>query len=568
VAYASGNIPAKPRKGPIAIVSQSGGCSFTLLNRAWRNGIGVGHVAVAGNEIDVTIPDFIEYYLEQTDVASIACYMEAVRDPTGLRRVGELAARTGKSVFVMRSGSSELGQRAAAAHTGALATSDAVCDVALEQWGLIRARTFDELISAAAISARYGPVGEQRFGVYAQGGGLAVVASDLFDNAGLALAELAPSTAERLKARLPDTTPGNPFDSGGQFLSQGPEVLADALNDFTADPDVTAGVYMLMPVAGTRLAIYTDAVVTAVRSSAKPTIVLQYGAGAITRESTERIVDCGVPLLDPPEAGIRALRLWSGSASRAPTDCQSPRLSDPAAAAATRIMVDEWRGAGRFTVSEHDAGRLLAGYGIDHVRQRLVTSETELADVVSELTAPYVVKIASDDVVHRSEVGGVRLGLTDHESVLQAYRKVLANVKAAYPEAVVQGVTVCETAPAGLELIIGVTRDDTFGPVVMLGVGGVHAEMWQDTTLRLPPFAASDVEAMIDRLRSAPLLRGTRGTPAIDLNALIDLVVRVGELAIDFGDTLAAFEMNPVIASPTQGSLKAADALIELVAAT
>lgn len=565
VSYASGNIPGQPRVGAVAVVSQSGGCSFTLLNRAWRLGMGIGHVAAAGNELDISIAEFLEYYLMQPEVRSAACYMEAVRDAEGLCRVGALSARLGKPVFVMKSGFSEPGRRAAAAHTGALATSDVMCSAAFEQWGLIRARTFDELISAAGLAAHYGEAEEQSFGVYAQGGGLAVVASDLFAGAGLSLAEIGPATAARLKALMPDTTPANPFDSGGQFLSSGAAVLTEALTEFVGDPAITSAVYMLMPVAGARLAVYTEGIVNAARDSPKPSIVMQYGAGAISQESTDRIVEAGILLLDPPEAGISALRLWSGSASRATRLSRRPRRrSDPGAAAQARALVRAWRAAGRCLVTEHEMGGLLDAYGIGHARQVVVTDESQIAAAAAELRPPYAVKIVSDRIAHKSDVGGVVLGLVNEPEVARARRDVIANVRHARPDIAARAVAICEMAPAGIELIVGATRDETFGPAVLLGVGGIYAEIMQDAAVRLAPLGEPDAIAMIDRLRGSSLLRGTRGRPGVDLAALVDAVIRVGELAIDLGDDLKALDMNPVIAGPVGAGVVAADALLEL----
>jgi acyl-CoA synthetase (NDP forming) len=564
VSFASGNLPSAPRVGGIAIVSQSGGCSFTLLNRAWRNGIGVGHMAVAGNELDITIPEFIEYYLRQPEVTSVACYMEAVRDPEGLRRVGALANEVGKSVFVMKSGNSDLGRIAAAAHTGALTSSDAICDIAFEQFGLLRARTFDELIGAAALSARYGRVGPQQFGVYAQGGGLSVVASDLFDAAGLRLAELGTETKSGLKKRMPDTTPGNPFDSGGQFLSAGAGVLTEALQEFAADPEISTMVYMLMPVTGERAETYTTGIVDAARDDAKPSVLLQYGAGAITQQWTDRIVDAGLLLFDPPEAGIAALRLWSGSADRRTRQVAESRRSDPTAPDSATKLIDSWRRAGRRTVPEHDAAALLDIYGIPRARQVFVSEEYQIPRAVMSLTAPYVVKVASDDVPHRSDVGGVRLNLHDEASVHKAYWEVLDNVRTAHPGAAVHGVTIGEAASPGLELIVGVTHDVAWGPTVVLGIGGVFAEVLHDTVLSLPPLDTQSAHEMLGQLRGASLLRGARGTTAVDIDAVVDVIIRVGELAVDLFDDVTAFEINPLIAGSVAGGVVAVDALVEL----
>jgi acetate---CoA ligase (ADP-forming) len=322
---------------------------------------------------------------------------------------------------------------------------------------------------------------------------------------------------------------------------------------------------MLMPVAGARLAVYTEGIVNAARDSSKPSIVMQYGAGAISQESTDRIIEAGILLLDPPEAGISGLRLWSRSAARAARLSRRPgRRSDQGAAAQTRDLVRAWRAAGRRQVIEHEMGTLLAAYGIDHVRQFVVTDESQIAAAIAELSPPYAVKIVSNRIAHKTDVGGVALGLESAEEVARARRHVIANVRQACPDFAAQAVAICEMAPAGMELIVGATCDETFGPAVLLGVGGIYAEIMQDTVVRLPPLDESDVLAMISRLRSSALLRGARGTPGVDLAALADIVIRVGELAVDLGDDLEALDMNPVIAGPAGAGVVAADALLEL----
>ena len=209
-------------------------------------------------------------------------------------------------------------------------------------------------------------------------------------------------------------------------------------------------------------------------------------------------------------------------------------------------------------------GRLLAAYGIDHPRQFVITDESQLAAATAVLRPPYVVKIVSDRVAHKSDVGGVVLGLESEQEVARARQDVIANVRNAYPDVAVQAVAICEMALAGTELIVGATRDLTFGPAVLLGVGGIYAEILQDTAVCLAPLGESDALALIDRLRGAALLRGARGRPGVDLAALVDVVVRVGELAVDLGEDLKALDLNPVIAGPAGAGVVAADALLEL----
>jgi acetate---CoA ligase (ADP-forming) len=563
VPFASGNIPPQPIKGSIAVVSQSGGCGFTLVNRAWNLGVGVGHLAVAGNEIDVTIPELVGYYLGRPDVRTVLCYLEAIRDADGLRRVGELSARVGKPVFVMKTGTTERGQSAAAAHTGALATSDAVCDAAFAQWGFGRARTFDSLVAAGALAARHDRPAGGRLGIYAQGGGLAVVTADLFAAAGIELPSLSDATAEQLKELMPDTTPGNPFDSGGRFLSSGVDLLTEGLTAFVADPNLDAIAYCLMPVIGQRIEVYAEGIVRAAATSSKPSVVLQYRAGSLTEKATAMLSAADLLALDPPEAGIEGIRLWlgTGGAADPTTPAAGTTRRSPDVAIAARQLVATWSGTSMRTVGEHYAVDLLSRYGLPTTPQVLVRDPGDSRAAATKLRPPFAVKVASPDLPHRSDFGGVMLGV-EADGVAAAVEQVMANARSANRDAVIEGATVAEMAPPGLELIVGIKVDPAFGPTVLVGLGGIWAETLEDTALRLPPIGEVDAMAMLRSLRGAALLFGSRGAPAVDIDALTDLIVRVGELAADLGDRVRAVEMNPVIAYPN--GLRIVDALVDL----
>ena len=562
VPFVSGNIPSEPITGAIAIVSQSGGCGFTLLNRAWSLGIGVGHLAVAGNEVDVSIPELVSYYLERDDVRTVICYMEAVRDVDGLRRMGELSARLGKPVFVMKTGATAQGRRAAAAHTGALATSDAVCDAALRQWGLRRARTFDTLVAAGALAARFEAPESGRLGVYAQGGGLAVVTADAFASAGLELPALQDPTVQRIKELMPDTTPGNPFDSGGQFLSSGVDLLAAGLTAFVDDKNIDAVVYCLMPVVGQRIGVYAEGIARVASARSKPSVVLQYRAGQLTERASEIFHDASLLALDPPEAGIEAIKLWLGTRDASGAADEKITRRSPAAGEQARALVASWRHRGLHAVAEHEAVGLLELYGVPTARQVLVRDAAAATAAVAGLQAPYVVKAASPELPHRSDFGGVVLDIPDAAGVADAFAAVVGRARGAHPDVTLEGATVAEMAPPGTELIAAVSLDPTFGPTVMVGLGGIWAETFQDTAFRLPPFGATSATEMLRSLRGADLLFGKRGREAVDIDALADVLVRLGELALDVGDAVRAVEVNPLIAYPD--GLRVVDALVEL----
>ncbi len=562
VPFVSGNLPESPLKGPVAIVSQSGGCGFTMVNRAWNLGVGIGHLAVVGNEADVGLPELVAYYLSRDDVSTVLCYMEAVRDPAGLRHVGALSVAAGKPVFVMKTGSSPQGQRAAAAHTGALATADSVCSAALQEWGFGRASTFDSLIAAGALASRFKVPERGAVGVYTQGGGLAVVTADLFAAAGITLPPIAPETADEIKELMPDTTPGNPFDSGGQFLSSGVDLLVQGLSAFAADPNLDVIVHGAMPVLGHRQQLYSDGIARVATASPKPNVVLQYGAGSLTEPACAIFSAAGLLVIDPPEAGAEAIKLWLASGRRRPPRSPAPPRRADAVARQARQLLAGWQGRGPETVGEHETVELLTLYGLPVARQVLIGTPDQASVATAALRAPYVVKVAASQIAHRSDFGGVILGVADASGVADAVDTVMARARAAHPRATIEGAIVAEMAPAGTELIAGVQRDPTFGPVVMVGLGGVWAEVLSDTALRLPPIDEDTAMEMLESLRGASLLFGGRGQAALDVRALVDVVVALGELALDAGDTLQSLDVNPLIAHA--GGIIAVDALAEL----
>ena len=497
VPLASGNIPISAKVGPVAVVSQSGGLGFTIVNRAWALDLGVGHLAVAGNEVDVTIPELASWYIERPDVRSVACYMESIRDVTGLRKLGERSVELGKPVFVLKSGRSEQGQRAAAAHTGALATSDAVCGAVLAQWGLHRVETLDGLVNAAALTAHAEAPAAGGVGVYCQGGGIAVVVSDLMAEAGVELPDLAPATSSALRELLPDSSASNPFDSGGQFLSIGPEPLIEALGQFDSDPSVSVLVVMAMPVLGERAAVYAEAIERAAVASTKPYVVVEYGAGELTNEATTRFKQAGMAVLDPPAGAVEGLATWLRSGlltERAPHE----PADDPSRQSAAKALVERWRTAGRRTVPEHEAVELLELYGIKTARQELVRTSEGALSAAGRLGGLVVMKIASPDLPHRSDVGGVRLRV-DPTDAGDVFLELMQSVAAAAPGAVIDGVSIVEMVEPGLELILGAHRDPTFGLVVLAGLGGVLTEVLDDASVRVPPLGPRRGRADVQR---------------------------------------------------------------------
>lgn len=551
VPFVSGNLPDESPGSGVAIVSQSGGIGFTILNRAFSRGAGCGHLVIAGNEADVAIPEYVEELIGMDGVRSLAVYIEAVRDPEGLLRAAERAQAAGLAMVLMKAGRSGAGVRAAAAHTGALATSAAVFDAVLRQSGCVIAAGVDELIGTAALFARYGRATGRRVGVYGMGGGMSVVMADLVDAAGLELPQPEESTRARLKEILPDTTPGNPFDSGGQFLTaRGEPLLPGALAAFAADPAFDAMVYGCMPVLKTRERIYGEAIVAAAAVVRKPQAVLHFGAPPLTAIMSEMLRGAGLLVLDPPEAGVRALKQW---AEWAPADPGGPALPVPPEAALVRLR--GLQAEGRRVVTEHEAAGLLELCGVPVARSGIARNPAEAARLAAELSGPagVVLKALSAQVTHRAAAGAIVLGVRDAAGAEAGFRRIVERV-AAVPEAVLEGVLVQEMLPPGLELMAGLKRDPQFGPVVLLGLGGVLVETLGRIAIRRPPVDDRTVQGMLRETGLEALAGGLGARLAAILNALAGLASE---------SSLAEVDLNPLLVD-AEGGPRAADTLLTL----
>jgi acyl-CoA synthetase (NDP forming) len=553
VPFVSGNLPDEPPGRGVAIVSQSGGIGFTILNRAFSRGAGCGHLVVAGNELDIAIPELVEALLGAEGVRALAVYIEAVRDPEGLLTAARRALEADIPVVVLKAGRSAAGARAAAAHTGALASSGAVFDGVLRQAGCVIASSLDELIGAAALFGRHGRARGTRLGVYGMGGGLSVLMADLVDGAGLELPAPAPETRDRLKAILPDTTPGNPFDSGGQFLTaRGEPLLPGALTAFAADDAFDAMVYACMPVLKTRERIYGEAIVAAAAAIDKPQVALHYGAPPLTAGMTDLLRRAGLVVLDPPEAGVRALQRW---ATWRPDEVEAAPPPPPIAPLAALVRLRDLRAAGRAVVTEHVAAGLLEDAGVPVARARVAHSPEEAIALAAVLAGPdgVAMKALSAQVTHRARAGALVLGVTEGAAAA-AYRRIVERV-AAIPGAILEGVLVQEMLPPGPELMAGLKMDPQFGPVVLAGLGGVLVERLGRVAIRRGPVGATGALAMLREvgLEDAGALAG-------GLAAILDALAA---LAAGAGGLLSEIDCNPLLVD-ADGRLRAADALITL----
>lgn len=538
----------------LAMITQSGHQGRPIF-QSQELGIRVSHWAPTGNEVDLEFADFATWFADQPDVGAIAAYIEGFKDGRTLALAADHAAAAGVPIVCVKVGRTEVGAVGAASHTGKLTGSDAVIDAAFRQFGITRVDGLDELIDTAALMARYpdGPADEAAEGVvvYSISGGTGAHFADLASAAGLTLPALSDDLQARLHEWIPDyLRVANPVDNGGHPV--GDERGRKILDALVSDPDV--GV-LVCPITGAfppmsdRLA---QDLVDVAETTAKPICVI-WGSPVGTEDAYRKILLSSSKLAVFRTFGncVTAIRAWRDW-HRFRTTYRSPFVTAASEPSSTSVNARALLAGG--PVSEHDAKALLARYGVPVTREQLVTTREGAIEAARQLGGddPVVLKV-SGDVAHKSEIGGVRLGVVDDD------------VGSTFDELARLGsgeVLVCEQIAAGVEAIVGVASDPLFGPTIMVGLGGIFAEVLRDVQFLIPPFHEADVRRAIDALHGRAMFDGVRGAPAADVDSLVELLMNMQRLVNDLGHDIAEIDINPVIVRPRNEGAVAVDALV------
>jgi len=537
-----------PPPGEIAFLSQSGAMVTAMLDWAQPRGIGFSKIVSLGDMADVDFGDLLELLERDPATRAIALYIEGIDEAAKFMRAARAAARS-KPVLVLKVGRQAAGAKAARSHTGALAGSDVVYDAAFRRAGMLRVETMAEIFDGFETLALTRPVSGERLAIVTNGGGPGVIATDALIAAGGALAELAPPTIAKLDALLPPTwSHGNPVDMIGDAPPQHyAGVLAALFDDGGAD----AVLVLNCPTALSNPVDAARAVIGAVRAAKGGKNVLTSWLGEqLAGPARELFEAAGIATYATPDEAVQ------GFMHRVRFHRSQALLAhEPAPAAAftpdrerVHAILAQAAAAGRTWLDAADVGAVLAAYGIPALRSRSVADPAAAAQAAAELGGPVALKLRSPDLTHKSDVGGVALNLAGPERVRREAAAMLERIAASNPQARVDGFLVQEMArPGALELIVGVSVDEVFGPVVLFGHGGTAVEYIADTALELPPLDLELARAQMARTRVWRLLQGYRSTPAADLGAIAEVLVRVGRLAIDH-PTLAELDVNPLLA--------------------
>jgi len=534
--------PGMPQAGNIAFVSHSGALAVAILDWAQERRMGFSLFASLGNQADITESDVLGAAARDDETRVIVGYIEGVAEGRRFFETLREAAAL-KPVVLLKAGRSAEGARAVSSHTGALAGSDRAFDAAVRQAGAVRAGSVEELFDLArGLASQPLPRG-RRLLVVTNGGGLGIVSTDAARESGLEVAPLDDPVRRRLDALLPPTASVvNPVDLVGDADAARYSNALHAIGPSAAD----AVLVVLTAQAATDSIGVARAVIGATRGWPIP-LAGAFVGGARVGAGARALEDAGIPCYPFPEPAVKTLAGMALLAERRARPPETPRVTVRPAEASERLA--RLKAAGRSQLGMVDLAPLLDSYRIPCAAPRPAATAAEAAAVAEGMGFPVALKVRSPDITHKTEVGGVRLGLRSADEVATATAEMLARVKAARPAATIEGVLVQPMVEGGKELLLGMVRDSQFGPTVMVGFGGIYVEVLKDTAMRLCPVQVSEARAMLDELRMAPLLHGVRGEAPVDMRALSEAICRFAQLAVDLPE-LAEIEVNPLVAGP------------------
>ena len=550
--------PLTPSDGHLGLLSQSGALADAILDWATQVGIGFNKFFTFGNQADVNTIDMLRAWKDDPGIRAIVAYMEAVTDGREFMRVAEDVAHV-KPVIVVKSGTTSAGAKAAASHTGSLAGSDRAYDAAFQQSGVLRARTVQDLFDyAIAFTNQPLPQGK-RVVIVTNAGGPGILCSDAIEKLGLELANLDPKTVETLKTRMPAA--GN-FHNPVDVLGDAKAAMYEfAIKTLLTDPNIDAIIAIVTPQTSTEIMETALVCVDIANQTDKPVLTCFMG-GTLMQPGIDYLMQHEVPNYPFPERAASALKgmydyaQWRNLPVETPPTFTVDKTAVQAAFAKT--LAD-----GRTNLNEVECADILRAYGFTLPAAKLCTSAAEAVSFAEEIGYPVVMKIASPDILHKSDVGGVKVGLADKDAVARAYETMISTISAKMPQANIWGVSMQQMVTQGKEVILGMSRDAQFGPMLMFGLGGIYVEVLKDVTFRIAPLTERDARQMISEIRAYKLLTGARGEQSVDLDAITQAVLRLSQLVSDFPE-IAEMDINPLKVLPGQGGAIAIDSRISL----
>ena len=540
-----------PPKGPMAFMSQSGALGTAILDWAQAGRLGLAKFVSLGNKADVSEIDLLEAWADDPDTNVILMYSEGLPNGQEFIKVAREVTKK-KPVVAIKSGVTKSGSRAVSSHTGSLAGSEQAYQAAFQQAGVLRANDMASMFDMALALGYQPELKNDRIAIITNAGGPGILATDALERSGMSLARLEIETIKALEQYLPDAaSAANPVDVLGDARG---DRYQFALETVAIDPNVDGIMVVLTPQAMTEIEDTAKAVGEMAQSIDKPVLACFMGEAKV-EQGIKVLREYDVPNYSFPERASLAFRAMSQY--RQITERKDPVYeSFEIDQQLVGNVINGAKEDGRYAIGDAEAWDILKAYGLRIPESHLAKTSDEAVEIANKLGYPVVMKIASPDILHKTDVGGVKVGLESADQVRDAYDLMIYRTERFLPEARIWGCQVQEMAPpGGMEVLIGMNRDPQFGPLVTFGLGGIYVEALKDVTFRVAPFTRLDAEAMLSEIRSKALLEGVRGKPPVDKQAIVEVLLKMGQLVQDFPE-IAEFDINPLIVYPKdQGAI-------------
>ncbi len=530
-----------PPRGPISFMSQSGALGTAVLDMAMAGQLGLAKFVSLGNKADVSETDLLRAWADDPDSRVILIYVEGLPDGQEFMEVARRAIHR-KPVVAIKSGVTAAGSRAVSSHTGSLAGSEAAYQAAFKQAGVLRAESMEALFDYARAFAYQPLLKGDRICIVTNAGGPGILATDALEHAGLQLAHLAADTADALTSGLPgEASVANPVD----LLGDAPAARYEQAIALTLkDPNVDGLLVIITPQAVTEIEETARAIGCVAKGADKPVAACFMGEARV-RPGIDLLQELGVPSYPFPERAAEALAAMN--TYRLEKQAPEPTIQRrKVRAEAVRDLFRRVRDEGRVSIGDSEAREVLEAYGLPIPESRVAETADEAVKVADEMGYPVVLKVASPDILHKTDVGGVKLNLGSADDVRDAFDLIVYRAQRYVPGSRIWGCLVQQMVPKGREVLVGMTRDPQFGPLVAFGLGGIYVEALKDVAFRVAPFSPEEAREMIHEIRAYPILDGVRGQPRADHEAMVEALVRVSQLVTDFPE-IVELDINPLV---------------------
>jgi acetyltransferase len=530
-----------PPGGPMAFMSQSGALGTAILDWALAGRLGLSKFVSLGNKADVSETDLLLAWQDDTSSNVILSYVEGLPDGQEFIRVARRVSKK-KPVVALKSGTTQAGSRAVSSHTGSLAGSEQAYEAAFRQAGVLRARSLQELFDLALAFGYLPPLNGDRIAIVTNAGGPGILATDALERAGMQLARFDPDTIHELEKFLPDAaSAANPVDVLGDARS---DRYQFALETVVKDPHVDGVMVILTPQAMTEIRATAESMAAVVDEVDIPIVGCFMGEARI-KEGIQVLEEHRIPNYGFPERAahiFRAMATYRQLRSKPEPEFETIEADRKSVAK----IIDNVLEQGRVTIGDAEARDILTAYGLEVPPSKVAETAEEAVDIAAEMGYPVVLKIASPDILHKTDVGGVKVDLQNATDVRDAFDLIVYRSERYLPEARIWGCQVQKMVPDGLEVLIGMNRDPQFGPLMTFGLGGIYVETLKDVSFRVAPFSRQQAQDMLDEIRARALLDGVRGEPPVDKEAVVEALLRIAQLVLDF-PIIAELDINPFI---------------------